>query len=83
MAANSMLRYRKFEECNGRDEFLTKENQGKLCWKMATEVGDFRSAFNICEDCIVFLLNNGTLILSELDIHSIRNREVRCKFFNI
>jgi hypothetical protein len=36
--------------------FSTMEYPEKPCWEMASEVGGFRSAFNICEDCIVFVL---------------------------
>jgi len=63
--------------------FLNKEYQEKSCWEMASEVGDFRSAFNICEDCIVFILKNGATLLSEKEIFSIGKREVSCKFFNV
>jgi len=62
--------------------FSTMEYPEKSCWKMAREVGDFRSAFNICEDCIVFVLKNGTTRLSEKEILSIGKLEVSCKFFN-
>jgi hypothetical protein len=50
---------------------------------MASKSDDFRSAFNICDDCIVFLLNKATTFLSEKEIRSIGNREVSCKFFNL
>jgi len=82
MVSNRALLNWKFEECKGGIGFSAKEYPEKPCWKMANEVGDFRSVFNICEDCIVFLLNSGTTLLSEIEIHSIGNREVSCKFFN-
>ena len=59
-----------------------KEYQEKYCWEMAREHGDFRSAFNICDDCIVFILKHGTTILSEKEVRSIEKREVSCSFFN-
>ena len=83
MVANA-LQYREFEESKRVVGFSTKENPDKPCWEMASEIGDFRSAFNICEDCIVFLLKRGTTsLLSEKEIRSIGNREVSCKFFNV
>ena len=82
MVAKSSLRYREFEESKGVVGFSINENPEKPCWEMASEIGDFRSAINICEDCIVFLLKNGATLLSEKEIRSIGNREVSCKFFS-
>jgi hypothetical protein len=82
MAANSALQYWELEGCKGGAGYSTKEYPEKPCWKTASEVGDFRSAFNVCEDCIVFLLKNGTTLLSEDEIRTIGDREVSCKFFS-
>jgi hypothetical protein len=81
MVANSALRSWEFKECKEVVGFSTTEYPEKHCWEMASEVGDFRCAFNICEDCIVFVLKSGTTLLSEKEIRSIGNREVSCKFF--
>ena len=81
MVANSALRDWRIEKSTGVVGFSVKVNPEKPCWEMAREVGDFRSAFNICEDCIVFLLRSGTKIFSEQEIRSIGNREISCKFF--
>jgi hypothetical protein len=81
MAANNALSYWGIEKCKGVVSFSTQEHPDKPCWEMAREADDFRSAFNICEDCLVYVLKNGTKLLSEQEIHSIGNREVRCKFF--
>ena len=82
MTLNSALRFWGKEKCKGVVGFSTEEYSEKPCWEMAREIGDFRSAFNICEDCIVFLLKNGTTLLSEQEIRSIGNRKVSCKFVN-
>jgi hypothetical protein len=82
MDANRELRYWEKKKHKGINVFSTKEYPEKTCWEMASELGDFRSAFNICEDCIVFILKNGTTLLSEFEIRSIGNRKVSCKFFN-
>lgn len=81
MVANSTLRSWGIKQCKEVVGFSTKEFQEKPCWEMASEVGDFRSAFNICEDCIVFVLKNGPPLLSEKEILSIGQRKVSCKFF--
>ncbi len=83
MVANSALRYWGIKKCKEVVDFSTKEYPEKSCWEMASEVGDFRSAFNICEDCIVYLLKSGTTLLSEKKIFSIGKREVSCKFFTV
>lgn len=83
MVVNSSLWYWGFKKCKETVSFSTKEYPEKPCWEIASEVGDFRSAFNICEDCIVFVLKNRTTLLSDMEIHSIGNRKVSCKFFNI
>ena len=81
MVVNSAPRYLGIKKCKGVVDLSSKAYQEKPCWEMASEVGDFRSAFNICADCIVYLLKNGTTLLSEKQICSIGNREVSCKFF--
>ena len=77
MVRNSAIQYWEFEECKG------KGSPGETCWEMARKADDFRSAFNICNDCIVFLLNKATTFLSEKEIRLIGDREVSCKFFNL
>jgi hypothetical protein len=82
MVANNALRYWGTKKCKEVVGFSTEEYPEKPCWELASEVGDFRSVFNICEDCIVFILKNGTTILSEEEIRSIGNREISCKFYS-
>lgn len=45
-----------------------REN-GKACWEVAGELEDYRSALNICSDCLVYLSQqqNGTLSREEID----------------
>jgi len=83
MVANSSLRYWGIKKCKEVVGFSTKEYPKKTCWEMASEIGDFRSAFNICEDCIVFVLKKETTVLSEKEILSIGKLKVSCKFFNV
>ena len=83
MVANSTLRYLGIKKSKEVVGFSTKEYPEKPCWEMASDVGDFISAFNICEDCIVFILRNGTIPISEKEIRSIGKREVSCKFFTV
>ena len=82
MSANNTQRYWEFEKSKRVVGLSIKKYPEKPCWEMASDVGDFRSAFNICADCIVFLLRNGTSLLSEEQICSLGDREVMCKFLN-
>jgi hypothetical protein len=83
MGANSALREWGIKKSKGPAGCSMQENPEKTCWEMASEVDDFRSAFNICADCIVYILKNGTTLLSEKEIRSIVKREVSCKFFYV
>lgn len=82
MAVDRELRYWQKMKYQGMNDLLKKENQGKPCWEVARELGDFRSAFNVCKDCIAFVLKNDTTLLSEEEVHSLENRKVFCSFFN-
>ena len=81
MVANSTLRSSGIKKSKG-GVIGIMEYPEKPCWEMASDVDDFRSAFNICEDCIVFILKNGTTLLSEKEIRSIEKRKVSCKFMH-
>ena len=35
------------------------------CWEIVKELEDYRVEFNICSDCLVYVLKNGSLYLSE------------------
>ena len=83
MVANSALGNFVIKKFKGVVGFSPQEYPEKPCWEMASEVDDFRSAFNICNDCIVYILKNGSTLLSEKELHSIRKRKVSCKFFNV
>ena len=83
MVANSTQRYLEIKKSKEVIGFSTKEYPEKPCWEMASDVGDFISAFKICEDCIVFILKNGTIPISDKEIRSIGKRKGSCKFFNL
>lgn len=82
MVVDSELRYWQRKKYKGMNGLSTKEYSEKPCWEVARELGDFRSTFNVCKDCIAFVLKNETTILSEEEAHSLENRKVSCCFFN-
>jgi hypothetical protein len=40
----------------------------KECWEIVIELEDYRTEFNICADCLVYVLKNGSVTLSDQDI---------------
>jgi len=46
----------KIMDCAPSRKCPAKNNREKPCWEIAREENDYRHAFNICSDCIVYLL---------------------------
>jgi hypothetical protein len=65
-------------KCKGTDTCPARQNPEKNCWEIARELDDYRSAFNICQDCIVFMLKNTNTVLSEKEVQTIVERKVSC-----
>lgn len=41
------------------------------CWEIASEFEDFRSAFNICKDCVVYLVKHERQAFTEQELENI------------
>lgn len=52
------------------------------CWEIAKELDDYRSALNICKDCIVFVSRQSDSVLSEEDIQNIMEKKKDCVLKN-
>lgn len=50
------------------------ESTGKPCWEVVAAFDDYRTAMNVCEDCIVSVLNQHQL-LSMTEIDDIMSRK--------
>lgn len=50
------------------------KSTGKPCWEAVRSFADYRSAMNVCNDCIVAVLN-GKQVLSMNEIDEIMNRK--------
>ncbi|MFH1214873.1 MAG: hypothetical protein V1706_00055 [Pseudomonadota bacterium] len=52
----------------GNEKCTAREN-GKACWEIADELDDYRSALNVCSDCLVYISQqqNGALSREEID----------------
>lgn len=54
-----------YDYCSGRH--LGKEH----CWEIARSKCDFHYVFNVCSDCIVYLYENDSRMVSREDIEQI------------
>ena len=50
---------------------LARSEPKKHCWELAKKVEAFRDVSNTCRDCIVYLLQNETTVLSKKEIQEI------------
>jgi len=65
-------------KCKGTESCPAREQKHKNCWDIARELDDYRSAFKICQDCIVYMLKNGNSVLSDREVKTIVKRKVNC-----
>jgi len=45
-----------------------RKSQAKTCWEIAQESEDHRAEFNICRDCLVYVLKTESLPFSPHDL---------------
>ncbi len=50
---------------------------GKPCWEVVGSFDDYRSALNVCGDCLVYVLNLGLPVLTQSEIDHIMARKGR------
>lgn len=65
-------------KCDNKESCPAWQEPEKSCWQIASDLDDYRNAFKICQDCIVFMLKNGASVLSEQEVHTIMERKVAC-----
>jgi hypothetical protein len=51
------------EECP-----VWQQHDGTPCWEIVKEFEDYRSFYDICQDCVVYLLKNEARVFSEQEI---------------
>jgi len=59
------------EECP-----VWQRKDGTPCWETVKKLGDYRSSYEICNDCLVYLLKNQARLFSDQEIRDMT--EVRC-----
>ena len=56
----------KITNCQKTSFCPAHRNPDLPCWEIASQLNDFRSRLNVCEDCLVYLaLQGGSVPLSE------------------
>lgn len=75
---NSDLPCWEIMQCKGTENCPARLQPEKPCWEIARELDDYRSALRICQDCIVFMVKNGNIMLPELQIRTIMKRKGSC-----
>jgi len=52
-----------------------QEEADRQCWDLASELDDYRSALNVCGDCIVYVTKQGTSALTAEEVQEILLRK--------
>lgn len=78
MTPNSDLPCWEIMKCEGTEECLARKNPKTPCWEIAGEIDDYRRAFNICRDCVVFMLKEQNTTLSKVEMKNIMEKRGVC-----
>lgn len=55
-----------------------RQGEMRPCWELAAEIDDYRSALNVCGDCIVYVSKHRDSFLSEEEVRQIVSSKVHC-----
>ena len=65
-------------QCEGTDDCPARKHPNQDCWEIASEMDDYRKAFNICKDCVVYMLKVENTVLSEQEMLNIIKHKGDC-----
>ena len=65
-------------KCEGTEDCPARKRPDLNCWEIANEMDDYRKAFNICKDCIVYMLKSDSSVLTKQEVQNIMNRKGNC-----
>ncbi|MFC1524323.1 hypothetical protein ACFL6N_05990 [Thermodesulfobacteriota bacterium] len=65
-------------ECNNIDSCPAGKDSAKSCWEIAGERDDYRTAFAVCRDCLVYLVKKENTILSDKEVLAISQHKQTC-----
>lgn len=80
MVANKEWPCWEITNCGSRENCLATRGDGqdKPCWQIAQGLDDYRSALNVCKDCIVYVSKHASANLSEQEVDRILQHKVEC-----
>lgn len=52
------------------------------CWEMVKQLADYRAEFDICSDCLVYVVKTGTLHLTEGEVAALAAQRNNCLLAN-
>ncbi len=58
-------------KCKSPEKCQAYQNPEIACWELVKVLGDYRSTFHVCQDCLVYLLKQEDCMLSEADMKTI------------
>jgi len=62
----------------GNQRCLARVQRNIPCWEIASKLDDYRSALNVCSDCLVYLSYHKNPILSAQEIEEILKQKGVC-----
>ena len=80
MGSRSALFCWEIMQCDKSEKCPAKKKPETPCWEIFKEIDDdYRNFFNICRDCIVYVLNAENSALSYQEVKSIIEAKENCK----
>jgi len=65
-------------KCERTDDCLARKRPDLNCWDIASEMDDYRKAFDICKDCIVYMLKAEDTVLTKQEMQTIIDQKNEC-----
>jgi len=65
-------------KCEGTEDCAARKRPDQNCWEIASEMDDYRKAFNICKDCVVYMLKADNSVLSKQEMQTIIKQKSEC-----
>jgi hypothetical protein len=65
-------------KCEGTEDCPARKHPDQNCWEIAREMDDYRKAFNICKDCVVYMLKADNSVLSKQEMQTILKQKNEC-----
>jgi hypothetical protein len=66
-------------QCDESERCSARIDPETPCWEIIGRLGDYRSACDICRDCIVRVLKTGISVLTAEEVNSIVKAKTGCK----